>query len=147
MMVKIQEQLGRIGVRVQTQPLEMRTMREKVGSGNYDAYLGGWVFFGKVEIGMFFSSDALPPNGLNVVGYRSPEVDELLELLGESNEWGEMKAHLSRIQTIIHEDQPYSFLYETKRVAAYGPRLRGVTIDIPSDPLAHLDRFWVVSGR
>jgi peptide/nickel transport system substrate-binding protein len=147
MLVKIQEQLARIGVRAHTQPLEMRTMREKVGSGNYDAYLGGWVFVGKVEIGMFFGSVGLPPQGYNVVNYRSPEVDRLLGVLGEATQWQDMKATLDEIQSNIHEDQPYSFLYETKRVAAYGPRLRGVTIDIPSDPLAHLERFWVVSDH
>jgi len=147
MTIKIQEQLLRIGVRVHTQPLEMRTMREKIGSGNYEAYLGGWVFVGKVEIGLFFGSQGVPPHGYNVVHYRSQEVDRLLALLGEATEWQQMKSALDEIQRIIHEDQPYSFLYEAKRVAAYGPRLRGVTIDIPSDPLAHLERFWVVSGQ
>jgi peptide/nickel transport system substrate-binding protein len=147
MLVKIQEQLSRIGVRVRTQPLEMRTMREKVGSGDFQAYLGGWVFVGKVEIGMFFQSSSLPPQGYNVVRYSSREVDRLIDILGQATEWQEMKSALQQIQIIIHEDQPYSFLYETKRVAAYGPRLRGVTIDIPSDPLAHLERFWVAGNQ
>jgi hypothetical protein len=31
-----------------------------------------------------------------------------------------------------------------RRLAASGPRLRGVSIDHPLDPLAHLERDWVV---
>jgi hypothetical protein len=30
-----------------------------------------------------------------------------------------------------------------KRIAVYGPRLHGVLVDIPSDPLARLERYWV----
>ncbi len=145
MLVKIQEQLSRIGVRVHARPLEMRTMREKAMAGEYDAYLGSWVFVGKVEIAPFFSSSAVPPHGYNVVFYRSPEVDRLLQQLSETTDWQESKPILDAIQRRIHRDQPYSFLYEAKRVVAHGPRLRGVVIDIPSDPLARLESFRVAT--
>jgi peptide/nickel transport system substrate-binding protein len=145
MLVKIQEQLSRIGVRVHARPLEMRTMREKVMTGEYDAYLGSWVFVGKVEIGPFFGSSAVPPHGYNVVFYRSSEVDGLLQRLHETTDWQESKPILDAIQRRIHRDQPYSFLYEARRVVAHGPRLRGVVIDVPSDPLARLESFRVAT--
>lgn len=145
MLVKIQEQLSRIGVRVHARPLEMRTMREKVMEGEYDAYLGSWVFVGKVEIGPFFGSSAVPPHGYNVVRYSSSEVDRLLQQLSATTDWQERKPILNAIQRRIHRDQPYSFLYEAKRVVAHGPRLRGVIIDVPSDPLARLESFRVAT--
>jgi hypothetical protein len=55
-----------------------------------------------------------------------------------------MKPVLSVIQRRLHEDQPYTFLYEVQGLAASGPRLKGVRIDHPLDPLAHLERDWVV---
>jgi peptide/nickel transport system substrate-binding protein len=145
MLVKIQEQLSRIGVVVRARPLEMRTMREKVMTGEYDAYLGSWVFVGKVEIGPFFGSTAVPPHGYNVVFYRSPEVDRLLDQLHEATDWQSSKPILDSIRRRIHRDQPYTFLYEAKRVVAHGPRLRGVLIDIPADPLARLERFRIAT--
>ena len=143
MLVKIQEQLGRIGIEVEVQTLEMRSLRQQVGSGDYDAYLGGWIFTGKVELKPLFGSEFAPPNGVNVVLYRSPELDGLLDELDRATGWSEMERPLHAIQRRIHDDQPYTFLYETQRLAAAGPRLHGVEIPVPFDPLARLEHYWV----
>ena len=59
----------------------MRALRENVARGAYDGYLGGWVFYGKVDLASLFGSTATPPEGANMVFYRSPEVDRLLAAL------------------------------------------------------------------
>ena len=56
-----------------------------------------------------------------------------------------MATPLREIQRRLTEDQPYTLLYETQRIAAHGPRLHGVVVDVPSDPLTRLDRFWVAT--
>jgi peptide/nickel transport system substrate-binding protein len=130
--VKIQEQLGRVGVEVELQPLEMRTFVHRNLSGEFDAYVGGWSVSGRV-LRELFGSESTPPTGANVVAYSNPDVDRLLDELEGARSWREMKPVLS-----------YTFLYEMRRLAAAGPRLRGVSIDHPLDPLAHLERDWVV---
>jgi peptide/nickel transport system substrate-binding protein len=142
-LVRIQEQLGRIGVVTHPRPLEMKTFRQKNTAGNFDAYVGGWRFSGKVDLGSIFGSAAVPPEGSNVVGYRSLEADRIFGELASASEWTAMRPLFSALAQRIHEDQPYTFLYEGKRIAVAGPRLRGVEIDVPADPLARLDRFWV----
>jgi peptide/nickel transport system substrate-binding protein len=139
MLVKIQEQFSRVGVRARVRPLEMRTMRQEVTAGEYDGYLGGWVFSGRVELAVFFQTGA----PYNVVGYSSEEADRLFAELEDCADWDRMASLLRQVQQRIHEDQPYTFLYELKRVAAHGPRIEGVEIDIPSDPLARLERVQV----
>lgn len=141
--VKIQEQLSRVGIEVDTGVLEMQTFVHKNTTGDFDAYLGGWRFSGKIDLRPIFGSAGFPPAGSNVVRYRSAEVDRLLDALDEAADWREMKPVLSSIGRRIRDDQPYTFLYETRRLAAVGPRLQGVEIDIPFDPLAHLERWWV----
>jgi peptide/nickel transport system substrate-binding protein len=141
--VKIQEQLGRVGVEVELQPLEMRTFVHRNLSGEFDAYVGGWSVSGRV-LRELFGSESTPPTGANVVAYSNPDVDRLLDELEGARSWREMKPVLSSIQRRLHDDQPYTFLYEMRRLAAAGPRLRGVSIDHPLDPLAHLERDWVV---
>lgn len=143
MLVKIQEQLARVGVKATVRSLEMKTLRQEIAAGTYDAYLGGWVFAGKIDLAALFASDRVPPAGLNVVRYRAAAVDRDIERLGEAASSAEMLAPLHDIQRRIHEDAPYTFLYELRRVAGYGPRLRGVVVDVPSDPLARIDQFWV----
>lgn len=138
MLVKIQEQFARVGVRVKIRPLEMRTLRQQVGSGDFDGYLGGWVY-SIGDLGSIFGSDQ--PG--NTVAYRSAEIDAFLDRLEAAREWESMRADLAGLQRQIHQDQPYTFLYENRRLLVYGPRLGGVEVDIPEDPLARLERFWV----
>jgi len=146
MLVKIQEQLARIGVRASVRSLEMKTLRQQIASGEYQAYLGGWTFSGKIDLAALFASDRVPPAGLNVVRYRAADVDREIARLSEAASGAEMLEPLRDIQRRIHEDAPYTFLYELRRVAGYGPRLRGVVVDVPSDPLARIDRFWVAAS-
>jgi len=146
MLVKIQEQLARVGVRVTVRTLEMKTLRQQVAAGDYDAYLGGWTFSGKIDLASLFASDRVPPAGLNVVRYRAPAVDREIARLDAATSGAEMLAPLREIQLRIHEDAPYTFLYEPRRVAGYGARLHGVIVDVPTDPLARLDRFWVTAS-
>ena len=141
-LVKIQAHLAKVGVDVSIQPLEMRTMRGQVVSGDFDGYLGGWVFAGKIDLYGLFDSAAAPPNGMNVVSYANGEVDALFAQLAEADRWEAMPAILAEIQTRIAADQPYSFLYEAKRVAAHSSLVGGVRIDVPSDPLIHLADYW-----
>lgn len=142
MLVKIQAQLARVGVQVQVRALEMRTLRQRAASGDYDGYLGGWVYSVK-DLRSIFASDSVAPHGANVVFYDSAEVDALFDRIDGVGRFDAMEPYLADLQRRIHEDQPYTFLYERQRLAAYGERLAGVTIDTPSDPLARLERFWL----
>ena len=144
-LVKIQEQLSRIGVKANLRSLEQRTLIQQASDGDFDGYLGGWNFVGKVPLKILFGSGYAPPNGFNVVRYHVTEVDAALSQLDRASDWQQMKPLLDSIQERIHADQPYTFLFEREGIAAHGPRLRGMIIDIPSDPLARLERFWVAS--
>jgi len=141
--LKIQEQLSRIGVKVAPRSFEMKTFRERNVAGNYDAYVAGWRFSGKLDLASIFGSRAVPPAGSNVVAYRSAEADRLLAAIGAAADWTTAKDAYAKLARRIHEDQPYTFLYEGKRIAAVGPRLRDMRIDVPSDPLARLESCWM----
>jgi len=142
-LVKIQEQLSRVGVRAEVRSMEQRALIQQVSRGDFDGYLGGWNFSGKIPLDSLFGSAAWPPDGFNVVRYRSDEVDAELERLQLAEDRRAMRPALDAIQRRIHEDQPYTFLYERAGAAGHGPRLHGVRIDVPTDPLDGLERFWV----
>jgi peptide/nickel transport system substrate-binding protein len=141
--VKIQEQLGRVGVVVTPRAYEMKAFREKNMAGKFDAYVAGWRFNGKLDLANIFGGKALPPNGSNVVSYRSAEADRLLDAIGKATDWTSAKQAYAQLAKRIHDDQPYTFLYEGKRIAAFGPRVRDMKIDVPADPWARLDSCWL----
>jgi peptide/nickel transport system substrate-binding protein len=141
--LKIQEQLRGLGVKVQPRSFEMKAFRERNVAGNFDAYVAGWRFNGKLDLASIFGSKAVPPAGSNVVAYNSPEADRLLAAIGAATQWQEAKSAYAKFARRIHDDQPYTFLYEQKRIAAIGPRLKGMRIDVPSDPLLGLESCWI----
>ena len=145
MLVKIQEQLSRVGVEAELRPMEPKALRQQVQSNDFDGFLGGWVFVGRVDLASLFGTDYAPPKGLNVVHYGSTELDGFLDQLEQAQDARAMATPLRDIQRQLYEDQPYTLLYETQRIAAHGPRLRGVVVDVPSDPLMRLERFWVAT--
>jgi peptide/nickel transport system substrate-binding protein len=142
MLVKIQEQLSRVGVKVTVRPVEMRTLGQQVVSGQFDGYLMGAVYSLR-DLKSIFGSGFAPPDGANYVHYNSEEADALLAQLDEAEDWRAMRPVLDVLQWRIHEDQPYTFLYEGQRIVAHTARLHGVEIDVPADPLARLERYWV----
>lgn len=141
--VKVQAQLARVGVRATPRTVEMKTLRQRATSGAYDAYIAGWRFSGKLDLRGIFGSRAVPPQGNNVVFYRSPRADALFDAIDAAPSWTAARPLYARLARLLHRDQPYTFLYEGRRLAAAGPRARGVVIDVPQDPLARLERFTV----
>jgi peptide/nickel transport system substrate-binding protein len=141
--LKIQEQLARIGVVVTPRSFEMKAFRERNMAGNYDAYVAGWRFNGKLDLKSIFGSAALPPAGSNVVFYKSAEADRILDAIANAPNWHVAKTAYAELGRRIHDDQPYTFLYEGRRLAAHRDRVRDVAIDVPSDPFARLDACWL----
>ena len=141
-LLKVQEQLARVGVRVEIRPMEMRAMRARIAAGDYDGYVGSWVY-SMQDLASVFRSDSRPPQGANLVAYASPAADAALDRAARAEDLEAMRQALVAFQRTVHEDQPYTFLYERQRLAAYGPRVGGLVIDTPSDPLASLERAWL----
>ena len=59
---------------------------------------------------MSWHSAQVPPTGLNSYFYRNPEVDALLDRLKITFSREEARVLLSRVQRLIHEDEPVTFL-------------------------------------
>jgi peptide/nickel transport system substrate-binding protein len=141
--LKIQDQLAKVGVVVTPRTYEMKAFRERNLAGKFDAYVAGWRFNGKLDLASIFGGGQFPPVGSNVVHYRSEEADRLLAQIGTATDWQGAKNAYAQFARRIHEDQPYTFLYEGKRIAAAGKQLRDMKIDVPSDPLSGLASCWM----
>jgi peptide/nickel transport system substrate-binding protein len=139
MQVKIQEQLRGVGVRVELRTLELGALIARLTQGDFDAVLLGTTFTGKLELEGNLHSDGVR----NVVGYRSAEVDRLLAVAAAAEDTAAMKQALDEVQSLVHRDQPYTFLYEEQRLVAFRNRVQGIEIPLPSDPLARLEHYRV----
>lgn len=123
----IQYRLRQIGIQVKIRTIEWASfIKEFVNKGRFEAVLLGWTVPQDPDLFDIFGSSGAKPGGLNFVGYKNPEVDELLEKGRFSLDRQERKRIYDRVQAILHEDQPYCFLYVPSALPIVTARIRGI---------------------
>ncbi|MNP77439.1 Oligopeptide-binding protein AppA precursor [compost metagenome] len=62
---------------------------------------------------------------MNTVSYKNPEVDKLIDEDLKSFDKNKRKELLGKVDALISEDQPYTFLYTPTAIMAYPSNLEG----------------------
>lgn len=123
----IQSRLADVGVEVKIRAVEWAAfIKEFVDKGNFEALMLGWNIIPDPDIYNVWHSSKAVPGGLNFVGYANPELDELLDKGRRILEEDRRKPVYDRIQEILHQDQPYMFLYCPEALPVVSARFRGV---------------------
>ncbi len=140
-LVMIQEQLRRVGVEVRPRQLELNALNEKILGHDFDAAISGWSIDTSLDLSYAFHSDSIA-NGYNFVSYSNPRVDELLDRARDETEPEALARLLREVEQILHVEQPYTFLWESKKVTATSDRVRDAT---PNALTVYydLDEWWV----
>lgn len=140
--VMIQEQLRRVGIDVRVRNLEFNTLSELVYSHRFDAFLLGWSVDTSLDQGSIFHSRSIDKAG-NLGSYSNPELDRLIDLSNSDVDADARARALGRIQEIIHYEQPYTFLWESERLAGISKRVQGATPNA-LDPLFEIETWWLL---
>ncbi len=129
LLLMISADLGRIGVLAEPRLVEWGTLLALRDAGNFDAFVNRWVEPTQVDLGEVWRSAAPGEPSLNFGGFASAEVDELLDLVDELDDFAAQKPLLDRIQRLIVEQQPYAFLVENKRLVGLSRRVEGAVVN------------------
>jgi len=117
--VVVQRQLKPLGIKVEPRIIEWNTFVNKhVMPGKFDAYVGGFSTGLDPDQTLFWHTKEgvkAGGNGFNRVSYSNPEVDRLLEQGRGETDVAKRKAIYNRIQEILANDIPWTFLYYQKR--------------------------------
>ena len=139
--VMIQEQLRRVGIDAQVRRMEFNTLVDKNLEHDFDATLGAWGIDTSLDLTYAFHTDSID-NGYNFGGYSNPEVDRLIDDFRRQTDPEIMGTILRRIEAILHQDQPYTFLWEPKRLTGVNRRLANVQVN-PLSSFFHLEEWWL----
>ena len=118
----LKESLDQIGVRVNVRPLESTVVQELTLQRNFQAYFGGWGAGTDPD-----SSENVWATGAgrNFVNYSNPEVDRLFVEGRRELDRAKRAEKYGRIQEILYEDQPYTWLYMRNSFYGFSKDLRG----------------------
>lgn len=142
--VMIQEQLKKVGVQVKPQVLEFNTLVERATTGQFESMVFGFTMDTGLDLSNQFHSSAERPEG-NFGAYKNPEVDRLIERTLSVPEIEQAKDDFVRIQRILHQEQPFTFLWESQRLSAVNKRLRNVKPNVLFS-LFNLEDWWIQPG-
>ncbi len=139
----IQSQLKAVGIAVTIRTVEWAAfIREFVNKGRFDALILGWTITQDPDIFDVWHSSKAVEGGLNFTGYKNAEVDELLIKARATTNQTVRKKLYDRFQEILHEEQPYAFLYVPYALPIVQARFHGIKA-APAGIMYNLDRWWV----
>ncbi|MDX9723887.1 MAG: ABC transporter substrate-binding protein [Myxococcota bacterium] len=121
------EQLKALGVEMSIQLLDWPALQTRMNNRDFDVVTGGWgLSWHSDAFQIWHSSQADLPEGSNRVGFRNAEADRLIETLRETFDPGERAALFHRFHRIVHEEQPYTFLFADLSVGVWQPNMRNM---------------------
>jgi len=123
----IQQRLRYVGIDVKIRIVEWATfLKEFVDKGNFEAVMLGWTTSPDPDMYDVWHSSKTNPGELNFIGYKNPEVDRLLVEGRSTFDLEKRKKAYFRIQEIMADEQPYTFLYVPDALPVVSARIRGV---------------------
>ena len=139
----LQRSWKQIGVQADIRVIEWATfINEYINKGKFSAIVMGWNIIQDPDIFDVWSSSKCGGNGLNFICFQNDEVDKLL-LAGQGNyDPAVRKAAYDRLQEILAEEQPYTFLFVPDSNTALSKRFKNI---IPAHNLGTIT--WVFIGK
>lgn len=126
--VIVQDQLKKVGIKVNPTLLEWTIFSEDLNKKNFEAAVAGWSVGLKMDLTTMWHSKSIPDK-FNFVSYSNPEVDRLIEEAQFEMDREKARAMWHRAQDLIAEDQPYTFLYVPKQINFLHKRFKNVQME------------------
>lgn len=131
----MREELEKVGIVMEIQQLEWATMLKKINERDFDATQLAWQSPLEDDPYQVWHSSQVE-RGSNFVGFANAEADRLIEEARSEFDPDKRRMLFQRFQRIIHEEQPYTFLFTTPELVVLSRRFTDVVeYRIGLDPL------------
>lgn len=126
MALYLKDAYARAGIVLDPDPLEWTIMIQRIDERNFDAMTLGWT--GTIESDPFqiFHSSQIVGGGDNYIQYENPQLDALIDQARVTMDEEQRLKLWHQVHAILHEDQPYTFLWTTRAVVLVDGRIRNI---------------------
>ena len=123
----VQQRLRQVGIDVKIRIVEWAAfLKEFVNKGNFEVVMLAWSISQDPDMYDIWHSSKNKPGELNFIGFNNPEVDRLLIAGRNTFDIDNRTRAYFRIQEILADEQPYTFLYVPDALPVVSSRIRGV---------------------
>jgi peptide/nickel transport system substrate-binding protein len=139
----IQRRLFAVGIKVKIRTVEWAAfINDFIDKKNFEAVILGWSLGQDPDLYDIWHSSKVGPKELNFISYKNKEVDSLLEKGRYTFDTKVRKACYDRIQEILAEEQPYTFLFVPYALPIIHARFHGVE-PAPAGISYNMDKWFV----
>jgi len=137
------EDLATIGVQMSVRRLEWSVfINNYIRNHNFDGCFLGWAMGLRQDPKQIWHSSSAAGRGSNHVEFKNAEADSIIDAARVEFDPEKRRALYWRFQEIIHDEQPYTFMFSTKLKPAYSKRFKGVKW-YPFRPGYQFDEWFV----
>jgi peptide/nickel transport system substrate-binding protein len=139
------EDFAKAGIVANILPLEWSVFQKRVDEWNFDAMVLGWALgWSGDPYQIWHSSQATLKQSSNHVGFANAEADRVIEEARVEFDVDKRNELFHRLHRVLHEEQPYTFLFAPEALIAQDKRYRNAKI-YPIRMDANF--FWVPSAE
>jgi len=129
MMPMIKETLAAAGIDMKIQNVEWSVYLQRLEEQNFEACCLGWQSpFDPDPYQIWHSSQADQRGSSNHIGFKNAEADRIIEELRKTFDVEKRIELAHRFCRILHEEQPYTFLFAPYSLVALSGRYRNVRV-------------------
>jgi peptide/nickel transport system substrate-binding protein len=145
MVLFIKDAMAKAGITVIPDPLDWSVFSDRLKNRNFEAITLGWSESIEDDLYQIFDSSQMANGGDNFISYHDPELDELIEQARSTIDPATRMPLWQQCHALIHEDQPYTFMFATKGLTFLDARFKNVKV-IPLG-LNSETEWWVPRGQ
>jgi peptide/nickel transport system substrate-binding protein len=136
----LQENLKDVGIKMSIRKFEWAVFIQRIEDQDFDACTMGWSLGWESDPYQIWHSSQAVQKGSNFVGFKNEEADKLIEEARREFDPQKRYKLYYRLQEIMHEEQPYTFLFTLKALEAVSRRFHNVVVY----PLGLSPLYWWV---
>ena len=126
MALYLKDAYARAGIVLEPDPLEWTIMIQRINQREFDAMTLGWSGTIEGDPNQIFHSRAIGDGGDNYVHYQNADLDQLIDQARVTIDQDQRMALWRKVHRILHEDQPYTFLWTSRSVVFLDKRIHNV---------------------
>lgn len=122
----LKDNYAKAGIKMEPDPVDWPLLIKKLDSRDFDAISLRWSGGAETDIYQMFHSDQIKDGGDNVMSYSNPKLDAAIDLARATVSESKRMPLWQEASWILHEDQPYTFLFRSKVLEFIDGRIRNV---------------------
>ena len=122
----LKDSYAKAGIKAEPDPIDWPILIDRMNKRDFDAISLGWSGVPEDDIYQIFHSSQIKDQGDNAISYSNPELDRLIDKARSTVDEPERMKLWQQCSRILHQDQPYTFLYRPKSLQFVAGRVKDV---------------------